>query len=75
MKVTLYASDIEEAIEKYIAQQLGANNERFNATEIYFEYQTLSYNKETDKWTTSEPESYVFNDCCELTVYIEEVEK
>lgn len=73
MKVTLFSWDVQEAIEEYIARQLGASTERFDIKEMYFEHQTTTYDKETGKWTTSEPETYVFDDCCELTAHIEEV--
>jgi hypothetical protein len=71
MKITLYEWDVQEVIEEYIAQQLGADTERFDIKEIYFERQTTTYDKETEKWITSKPETYPFDDSCELTVYIE----
>ena len=74
MKMTLYSWEIQEAIEEYIANQLGASTERFDTKEMYFEHQTTAYDKETRGWTTSEPQTYLFDDCCELTVYIEEKE-
>ena len=73
MKITLYPWDVQEAVEKYIVQQLGADTERFNASEMHFEYQTYTHDKETNTSTRSEPQSFEFGDCCELTVYIEEV--
>lgn len=73
MKVTLFSWDVQEAIEEYIARQLGASTERFDTKEMYFENHTSTYDKETGKWTTPEPETHVFDDCCEITIYIEEV--
>ena len=74
MKITLFAWDIQEVLEEYIAKQLGADTERFDIKEMYFEHQNTTYDKETGKWTTSEPETYPFDDGSELTIYIEEVQ-
>lgn len=73
MKVTLYPWDVQEAVEKYIVQQLGADTQRFNLSEMCFEYQTYTHDKETNTATMSKPQSFEFGECCELTVYIEEV--
>ena len=75
MKVTLYPWDVEEAVGEYIAQQFGANAERFNVSEMYFEHRAYIFDKETNTTTMSEIQNYAFSDCCELTVYIDEVEK
>lgn len=74
MKVTLYPWDVQVAVEKYIAQQFGASTERFNASEMYFEHRAYIHDKETNTTTMSEIQNYAFSDCCELTVYIEEIE-
>ena len=73
MKITLYVWDVREAIEEYIAEQLGANTERFNTKEMYFEYEQTRYDSETGQWVTSEPTTYPFDEDCQLTVHIEEV--
>ena len=73
MKVTLYSWDLEEAVEDYIAKCLEANTKRFDTKEMYFEYSPTTYDKETGQWVTPKPETYPFDDSCEITVHIEEV--
>ena len=72
MKITLYVWDVREVIEEYIAEQLGGKTERFNTSEMYFEYEQTRYDQETQQWVTSEPTTYPFDEDCQLTVYIEE---
>jgi len=73
MKVTLFSWDVQEAIEEYIARQFGASTERFDTKEMYFECCPITYDKETGQWVTPKPETYAFDDSCELIIHIEEV--
>lgn len=74
MKITLHSWDVQEAVEEYIAQQFGANTERFHVSEMYFEHRAYTHDKETSTTTVSEPHNFAFVDCCELAVYIDTAE-
>jgi hypothetical protein len=72
MKITFNVYEIEDLIKQYLAGQLEANTERFDITEMYIEYRTRSYNKETDKYVLSKAKNHPFDDLAELEVYLQE---